>query len=100
MSTTTQELRIAVPSVGATLGRKQAEFATYKTYMAPTIEGGQPIWFSNMSFLKENKETGEAYLQGLVDNGLLHSFVSAEVETERIQVNSSDIANIFAKLRS
>ena len=98
MSTT--ELKIAVPTSGATLGKKQAEFATYKTYMAPAIDGGQPIWFSNMSFLKENKETGETYLQGLVDCGLLHSFVSAETETERIQVSSNDIANIFAKLKS
>ena len=94
------ELKLAVPTSGATLGRKQAEFATYKTYMAPAIDGGNPIWFSNMSFLKENKETGETYLQGLVDNGLLHSFVSAETETERVQVSSNDIANIFAKLKA
>ena len=94
------ELKLAVPTTGSTLGRKQAEFATYKTYMAPANENGNPIWFSNMSFLKENKETGEEYLQNLVDNGLLHSFVSAETETERVTVSKSDIANIFAKLKS
>lgn len=94
------ELRLAVPTTGSTLGRRQPEFSTYKIYMAPAIEGGNPVWFSNMSFLKENQETGKEYLQGLIDNGLLHSFVSAETEIERTQVSSSDIANIFAKLKA
>ena len=94
------ELKLAVPTIGSTLGRKQqAEFSTYKIYMAPAVEGGNPTWFSNISFLKENKVTGEEYLQGLIDNGLLHSFVSAETEIERTQVSSNDIAKMFAKLK-
>ena len=94
----TGDLRIQVPTTGATLGsKKQAEFVTFKIYDMPRVEGGQPIWFANISFLKEQKEVGEAYLNKLVEVGIHHSFVSAEEEVKREAITVEDVNSRFAK---
>jgi len=94
--------QLKVPTTGSTgaLGRKQAEFATYRVYDAPVVEGGQPVWFANISFLKENKETGEFYLQQLVDVGLHHSFMSADETLDRPTTSKENIASRFAQLKA
>lgn len=92
-------LKLAVPTTGATLGKgKTAEFATYKIYDEPAIEGGQPIWFANISFLKDQKEAGEFYLNKLVEVGLHHSFITADEQLDRPIVTTESIASKFAKL--
>lgn len=96
--TNTGDLRIQVPTTGQALGsKKQAEFVTFKIYDMPKVEGGQPIWFANISFLKEQKEVGEVYLNKLVEAGIHNSFVSAEEEVKRDVVTVEDINSRFAK---
>lgn len=95
------ELKLSVPTSGATLGtsrRPQAEFVTYKIYDEPVAEGAQPVWFANISFLKEQKDVGEFYLTKLVEAGVHHSFMSAEEQTDRPTVSKDSIASRFAKL--
>lgn len=73
-------------------------FVTYKVYDAPAVEGGQPIWFANISFAKEQKEVAELYLQGLVDCGIHHSFLSAEERIDRVVTSADQVKARFAKL--
>jgi len=95
----TQELKLVAPASGAKLsGAKQAEFVTYKIYDEPQVEGGQPIWFANISFLKANKAEGEFYLNKLVEVGVHHSFISADEQMDRPVVTTDSIASRFAKL--
>lgn len=101
MENPTQTLKLAAPTTGSTLGKKaQAEFVTYKVYDVPATEGAQPVWFANISFLKEQKESGEFYLQQLVDIGIHHSFMSAEEQVDRPTVSKESIASRFAKLKA
>ena len=95
----TQELKLVAPVTGTKLGNKsQAEFVTYKSYDEPAIEGGQPVWFANISFLKANKAEGEFYLNKLVEVSVHHSFISAEEQMDRPVVTTDSIASRFAKL--
>ena len=95
----TQELKLVAPTSGAKLGSKsQAEFVTYKVYDEPAIEGGQPVWFANISFLKANKAEGEFYLNKLVEVGVHHSFISADEQMDRPVTTTDSIASRFAKL--
>lgn len=94
-----KELKLVAPASGAKLGAtKQAEFVTYKVYDEPAVEGGQPIWFANISFLKDQKAAGEFYLNKLVEVGLHHSFISADEQMDRPVVTTDSIASKFAKL--
>mgnify|MGYP003592183491 CR=1 FL=1 len=80
-------------------GANSAEnFVTYKVYDAPNTEGGQPIWFANISFAKEQKEVAELYLQGLIDCGIHHSFLSAEEKVDRVVTSADQVKARFAKL--
>lgn len=92
-----KELKLVAPA-GAKLGSKTAEFVTYKVYDEPAVEGGQPIWFANISFLKANKAEGEFYLNKLVEVGVHHSFLSADEVADRPVVTTDSIASRFAKL--
>ena len=75
-------------------------FVTYKVYDEPTVEGGQPIWFANISFAKESKETAELYLQQLVDCGIHHSFLNADEKLDRQATTKEQVLSRFAKLKA
>lgn len=88
---------LKLPTQGSTNSSNE-NFVTYKVYDAPAVEKGQPIWFANISFAKEQKEVAELYLQGLVDCGIHHSFLSAEERIDRVVTSADQVKARFAKL--
>ena len=94
------ELQLPTSRKSTTGSANPDNFITYKVYDEPAVEGGQPIWFANISFAKNNKETAELYLQQLVDCGIHHSFLNADEKLDRQATTKEQVLSRFAKLKA
>ena len=95
-----EELQLPTSRKSTTGSANHENFITYKVYDEPAVKDGQPIWFANISFAKEQKEVAELYLQGLVDCGIHHSFLNADEKLDRVVTSKEQVLSRFAKLKA